>query len=68
MQKMLGPCEAENGTKIDALLQAGASGHKGVRQDAIEVRSLKTAGFQPGKDNRGELLDRNTEDCGMILK
>ena len=28
VQKMLGLCEAENGTPIDELLQAGASGHK----------------------------------------
>ena len=28
MQEMSGLCEAENGTKIDELLQAGASGHK----------------------------------------
>ena len=33
VQKMLGPCETENGTKIDELLQAGASGYKRVRQN-----------------------------------
>ena len=33
LQKMLGLCETENGTKFDELLQAGASGHQRVRQD-----------------------------------
>ena len=27
VETMFGPCETENGTKIDELLQAGASGH-----------------------------------------
>ena len=33
MQEMLGLCETEDGTQIDELLQAGASGHKRARQD-----------------------------------
>ena len=33
VQKMLGSCEAENGTKIAQLLQARASGHKRTWQD-----------------------------------
>ena len=35
VQKMLGLCETENGTQIDELLQAGASGHKIILQDPI---------------------------------
>ena len=35
VQKMLGQCETGNGTKIDELLQAGASGHKREWQDAF---------------------------------
>ena len=33
MHKMFGLCETEHGTKIDELLQAGASRHERVRQD-----------------------------------
>ena len=70
VQEMLGLCEAENGTTIDELLQAGASGHKRIRQDVrSESRVFKTAGSLPRrqetgrlKDRRGELLGRNTED------
>ena len=38
MQEMLGSCEAENGTTIDELLQAGASRHKRTWQD-VEMNS-----------------------------
>ena len=33
VQKMLGLCETEDGTKIDELLRAGASWHKRARQN-----------------------------------
>ena len=33
VQKMLGLCERENGSKIEELLQAGASGHQRAWQD-----------------------------------
>ena len=45
VQKMLWLCETESWTKIDELLQAGASRHKTVRQDVKnEFRSFRTAG------------------------
>ena len=38
VQKMFGPCEAENWTKIDEVLQSRASGHKRARQN-VETNS-----------------------------
>ena len=66
---MLGLCEAKNGTQIDELLQAGASGHKRTRQDA-KTNSDSRRQQETGrlKDKRGELLERNTEDCRLSLR
>ena len=58
VQKTLGHCDRENGTEIDELPQAQASGHKRVRQDSIEVRFVKTAGPQPGKQGIGRSKDK----------
>ena len=50
VQKVFGIREAKKGTEIDELLQAGASGHKRVRQDAEnDSDSPKTAGSLPRK-------------------
>ena len=70
---MLGLCETENGTNIDELQQAGASGHKRVQQDAKnEFRFSSLAGSLPRKQDIGRLKDRKegsqgsiTENCGM---
>ena len=58
MPKMLGLCEAENGTEVDELLQAGASGHKRARQDVKnEHRFQKVAGF-PAQKARNWKIER----------
>ena len=38
---MPGLCKTDNGTKIDELLQAGASRHKRVRQDVERIQVLE---------------------------
>ena len=73
---MLGPCEAKDGTNIDELLQAGASGHKRAWQDVRRNSdSRKTAGSLPKrpkigrlKEKRGELHGRKKEDCQRSLR
>ena len=44
MQEMLGLCEAENGTHIDEVLQAGASGHRRAWEMLHRFRFSRTAG------------------------
>ena len=55
VQKMFGLCETETGTKIDELLQAGASGH-GKMPKRIQIS--KTAGSLPRKQEIGRLKDK----------
>ena len=40
MQKLLGPCETENGTKIDEVLQVGAKGKMLKRIQILEDGSV----------------------------
>ena len=54
MQEMLGPCEAENGTNIDELLQAGAVRHKRARQD---VNTTSGPGRWHGPCQEGKKLE-----------
>ena len=76
LQIMLGLCETENGTKIDELLQARASGHKRVRQDAkTNSDSRRRQGHPPRKQELGRLRNRKegsqgkeTGDCGLSSK
>ena len=37
---MFEPCETENGTEIDEILQAGESGHKGIWKDVKRIQIL----------------------------
>ena len=63
MQKMLGSREAENGIKVDELLQARASRHHRTWQNVEnESRSSKTAGFLPKRLKTGRLKDTKEED------
>ena len=65
VQKMLGLCEAENGTQIDELLQAGACWHKErgkmlkriqiLEDGRVPAKEAKTGRL---KDKRGELLGK----------
>ena len=67
------PCETENGTEIDELLQAGASGHKRVwqdvktnsdsrrRQDPCQVSKK----LEDRRTKKKDYKERNTEDCGV---
>ena len=56
MQKILGLCEANNGTEVDELLQAVASRHKRVRQDVeTNSSSLKMARSLPRRQETGGL-------------
>ena len=57
---MLGLCETENGTKIDELLQAGASRHKRVRQD-VKTNSGLCRRQDPCLGSK-ELEDRRTKE------
>ena len=75
VQEMLGLCEAEDGTEIDELLQAGASWHKRARQD-VKTNSSPGIWQVPAKkardwkieEQRKELLGRNITDCQMSLR
>ena len=74
VQKMLGMCETENGTKTEELLQAGAKwAHKSTARCQNEFRFSNTAGSVPRR--QGKLMDikeglqeKNTEGCGMSSK
>ena len=60
VQKMLGLCEAENGTKIDELLQAGASGHKRAWNMLIRIQALED-GRIPAKEATNGKLKENVK-------
>ena len=49
VQEVLGQCEAENGTKIDELLQAGARGHKRTWNMLKRIQVLED-GMVPAKE------------------
>ena len=58
VQKMLGLCEAENGTKVDEVLQARASRQKSVARCRNGFRFSKTAGFLPKRPKIGRLKEK----------
>ena len=60
VQKMLRLREAKNGTEIDELLQARASGHKRVSMTKCQngSRSLRMAGLRPRKQKHEKLKDK----------
>ena len=61
MQEMLGSCEAQNGTNIDDLLQAGGSEHKIAWQDVkTNPYSRRWLGSYPG-GNKWKLQDKKKE-------
>ena len=51
-----GPCETENGTEINEMLQAGASRHKRVWQ-LKRIQVLEDGKILPGKQGTGRLKD-----------
>ena len=51
MQEMFGLCEAKNGTKLDELLQAGASEHKRAWQDVHTISDSRRWQVLPKRQN-----------------
>ena len=63
VQKMLGMCETENGTKIDELLQAVASRHERAWQDVkTNSDSRRRQGPLPKAPETGGLKDKKREN------
>ena len=58
VQKVLGPREAENGTIIDELLQAGASGHKRAWTN-VETNSASRGRQSSCKRGRKRSIERS---------
>ena len=62
VQKLFGPCEAKNGTQIEELLYAGASGRKRVRQNVL-LKGIQVLedGRIPAKEARKNYKERVSE-------
>ena len=58
VQKMLGPCETENGANVDGLLHAAASRHKRARQNVQRIQVLEDGRILAKEEKTGRLNDK----------